>query len=91
MNLTVNDFNLTMKCIPDNDHLYKYTWIKRNDVLPLRAQGINSSCLTIVNLTPKDSGEYQCVLSNGTGRISSKFSTVKIKGSYLSMYYVVVA
>ena len=78
MNLTVNNFNLTMKCIPDDDHLYKYTWIKKNDVLPLRAQGINSSCLTIVNLTPKDSGEYQCVLGNGTGRISSKFSTIKI-------------
>ena len=72
-----------MKCIPDNDHLYKYTWIKKNDVLPLRAQGINSSHLTIINLTPKDSGDYQCVLSNGTGRISSKFYTVKITGSQL--------
>ena len=72
-----------MKCIPDDDRLYKYIWIKKNDVLPLRAQGINSSHLTIVNLTPKDSGDYQCVLSNGTGRISSKFSTVKIIGSQL--------
>ena len=72
-----------MKCIPDDDHLYNYTWIKRNDtVLPLRAQEINSSCLTIVNVIQKDSGDYQCVLSNGTGTISSKFSTVKIKGSY---------
>ena len=80
MNLTVNNYNLTMKCIPDDDRLYKYTWIKKNDVLPLRAQGINSSHLTIVNLTPKDSGDYQCVLSNGTGSISS---TVKIIGSQL--------
>ena len=67
-----------MKCIPDDDHLHRYTWIKKNDVIPLRAQGINSSCLTIVNLTPKDSGEYQCELSNGTERINSKFSIVKI-------------
>ena len=70
-----------MKCIPDDDHLFKYTWIKKNDFLPLRAQGINSSHLTIVNLTPKDSGDYQCVLNNETGRISSKFSTIKLIGN----------
>ena len=70
-----------MKCIPDNNHLrYTYTWIKKDDVLPLRARGVNSPRLTIVNLRPKDSGDYQCVVSNRTGKINSEFSTVNIIG-----------
>ena len=81
VNLTVNNYALKMKCVPDANHLhYTYTWIKKNDVLPSRAQGINSSCLTIVNLKPKDSGDYQCTVSNRTGRISSNFTAVKIIG-----------
>ena len=70
-----------MKCIPVNNHLrYTYTWIKKDDVLPSRARGVNSPRLTIVNLRPKDSGDYRCVVSNRTGRINSEFSTVNIIG-----------
>ena len=79
-----------MKCIPDNNHsIYTYTWIKKNDVLSSRAQGINSSCLMIVNLRPKDSGDYQCVVSNRTGKISSNFSTVNITGEERWLYYTI--
>ena len=79
LNLTVNNYNLTMKCSPDkNDFIYK--WIKKNDNISLRAQGINTSQLTIVNLTPEDSGDYQCVMSNSTGTISSSFFKVNITG-----------
>ena len=79
VNLTVNNYNLTMKCLPDKNN-FNYKWIKKNDFLPLRAKGINTSQLTIVNLTPEDSGDYQCVMSNSTGTISSNFSTVNIRG-----------
>ena len=79
VHLTVNNYNLTMKCSPTKSN-FNYKWIKKNDVLPLRAQGINTSQLTIVNLTPEDSGDYQCVMSNSTGTISSSFSTVNIIG-----------
>ena len=79
VNLSVNNYNLTMKCLSNMNNL-NYKWIKKNDVLPSRAQGVNSSQLTIVNLKPKDSGDYQCVMSNSTGTISSKFSTVNIRG-----------
>ena len=72
-----------MKCVPHNNHLhYAYTWIKKDDALPSRAQGVNSAYLTIFNLRPKDSGDYQCIVSNRTGRIDSEFSTVKIIGKY---------
>ena len=79
VNLTVNNYNLTIKCLPNKDN-FNYKWIKKNDVFPSRAQGINSSQLTIVNLKPKDSGDYQCVMSNSTGTISSNFSTIEITG-----------
>ena len=79
VNLTVNNYNLTMKCSPDKNN-FKYKWIKKNDVLPSRAQGVNTSQLTIVNLTPEDSGDYQCIMSNSTGTIRSNFSTVSVIG-----------
>ena len=79
VNLTVNNYNLTMKCLPDNEN-FNYKWIKKNDVLPSRARGVNTSQLTIINLKPEDSGDYQCVLNNNTGTITSNFSAVNVKG-----------
>ena len=79
VNLTVNNYNLTLKCLPNKDN-FNYKWIKKNDVLPSRAQGVISSQLVIVNLKPEDSGDYQCVMSNNTGTISSNFYTVNIRG-----------
>ena len=79
VNLTVNNFNLTIKCSPDKKK-FNYKWIKKSDVLPSRAKGANTSQLTIVNLKPEDSGDYQCVISNSTGIIRSNFSTVTVIG-----------
>ena len=79
VNLTVNNYNLTMKCLPYKDN-FKYKWIKKNDILPRRAQGVKTSQLTIVDLKPEDSGDYQCIMSNRTGAISSNFSTVNVIG-----------
>ena len=79
VNLTINNFNLTLKCLPDKSSL-NYTWIRKNDIFPSRAQGVNSSHLTIVDLKPEDSGDYQCIVSNNTGTISSNFTTVDIRG-----------
>ena len=86
VNLTVNNYNLTMKCLPDNGN-FNYKWIKKNEVLPSRAQGVNTSQLTIVNLRPQDSGDYQCVMSNSTGTISSSFSVVNVIGKTSSLLY----
>ena len=70
-----------MKCLSSMSN-FNYKWIKKNSVLPSRAgaQGVNTSQLTIVNLTPEDSGDYQCVMSNSTGTISSDFLTINIGG-----------
>ena len=77
--LTVNDYMLTMKCLPNLNN-FNYKWLRKNNALPSRAQGMNTPQLTIVKLRPKDSGDYQCVMSNSTGTISSNFSTINITG-----------
>ena len=77
--LTINNYNLTMKCLPNKNN-FNYKWMRKNDVLPSRAKGVNTSQLTIINLKPEDSGDYQCVMSNSTGTISSNYSTVSITG-----------
>ena len=79
VNLSINNYNLTMKCLPNKNN-FNYKWIKKNDVIPSKAQGVNTSQMTIVNLRPEDSGEYQCVMSNSTGTISSNFSTLHVQG-----------
>ena len=79
VNLTVNNYNLTIKCLPNKKN-FNYKWIKKDNVLLSRAQGVNTSQLTIVNLKPEDSGDYQCVMSNSTGTISSDFFTVNVRG-----------
>ena len=79
INLTMNNHNLTMKCISNMSN-FNYKWIKKNNVFSSRAQGVNSSQLTIVNLKPEDSGDYQCVMSNSTGTISSDFLTIIVRG-----------
>ena len=79
INLTINNYNLTMKCL-SNLKNFAYTWIQKNGTLPSRAQGVNSSQLTIVNLIPEDSGDYQCIMRNRTGTISSKFSSIDVRG-----------
>ena len=68
-----------MNCSSDKKN-FNYKWIKKNSVLPSRAQGVNTSHLTIVNLKPEDSGDYQCVMSNSTGTIRSNFSPVDVMG-----------
>ena len=79
VNLTMNNNNLTMKCSSSMSN-FNYKWIKKDHVLPIRAQEVNTSQLTIVNLRPEDSGDYQCVMSNSTGTISSEFFTINIRG-----------
>ena len=90
VNLTVNNYKLTIKCLPNNSN-FNYKWIKKNEALPPRAQGASTSQLTITNLKPEDSGYYQCVMSNNTGTVRSNFSAVKVKGkkTIILLYYAI--
>ena len=83
--LTTNNFNLSMKCMPESN-LFQYTWQKENKNLPSRSHGVTSSTLIITNLRPEDSGNYRCRLSNSTGEISSHYIKISVQGTvYVSI------
>ena len=79
MELTDNNSTLLMKCLSYKIN-FDFKWEKKNNKLPIRAQGMNSQQLTIINLNPKDSGEYRCIVSNSTGILASDYLLVTIKG-----------
>ena len=82
VSLSIDTFNVSMRCIPgDRRFKYSYTWEKQNDILPLRANGINSRHLTIYNVRTEDAGMYRCKLSNFTGKIASDYSMLIVKGN----------
>ena len=87
INLLVRNYNLTMRCLPSDTDL-KYKWNRKNTSLPTSAVGVNTSTMTIYRLTPEDAGDYQCVLSNISGVISSQFSALKINGTYIHSYFI---
>jgi len=83
--LTINNYNYSMKCMPLSNHL-DYFWEKRKDIFSLRTGGINSQTLTITNLRPEDSGEYRCTVSNSTGSITSNYIKITIEGKYIQYH-----
>ena len=81
VNLLVKNYNLSMECLPPDTDL-EYQWHKKNSSLPSSAVGGNTPYMTIYRLTPEDSGEYQCLLTNASGTIASEFVTLQINGKY---------
>ena len=77
--LTDSNSTLLMRCSSYNIN-FNYKWEKKNDRLPLRAQGVNTEELIIIGLSPNDSGEYRCIVSNSTGIITSDYLLITIKG-----------
>ena len=77
--LNVNDFKLSMSCVPNNKG-FNYKWEKKDGKIRASSRRIFSSNLTLVNLRPEDSGEYRCIVSNSTGRITSKYQKVIVIG-----------
>ena len=81
INLTIDNYNLSMKCETGGGK-FNYTWEKKNGRFdPLRAKGVHSTHLTIFNLRPKDAAEYRCTITNSTGTISSHYAILTITGS----------
>ena len=77
--LTINNYNLSLVCVTVDIPNSGYKWEKAGKQM----EGENSSLMTIKNLKPEDSGDYQCIVSNSTGEIKSRYKKVEAKGNCL--------
>ena len=55
-------------------------WEKKDGKIPSGATGVNSETLTIVNLTPEDAGNYQCVVSDDSDMYFSNPAEISVIG-----------
>ena len=53
-------------------------WEKQDGKMPLGTPGMNTTTLTLVNLTPEDSGNYRCAMNCFGEKAFSDYVTVTI-------------
>jgi len=78
--LTGISINISMECNASKNS--SYSWKKQGGDLPLNTAGINTSILSFINVTIENSGYYQCVATNGSGKSYSNFAYLFINGEY---------
>jgi len=58
-----------------------YKWERQSGSIPSSAIGVNSNTLTIINLQPKDAGNYRCVaICTFNGDSYSEYASLTITG-----------
>ena len=77
----VNNYtNVSLTC--EENGALSYNWERQNDVIPSDSTGVNTSTLTLINLQPKDAGNYRCVATNASGSSESNYAAVTISSEY---------
>lgn len=71
--------NIELQCMANGT--ISYTWEKQNGVIPPDAEGISNNTLTLISITPNDSGKYRCVANNEHGNTYSDYAIVIVSGS----------
>ena len=65
------------------DGALSYKWERQNDVIPYDSTGVNTNTLTLINLQPKDAGNYRCVVTNVRGSSESNYATITVISKYM--------
>ena len=73
--------SITLYCIADGEGL-SYIWKRQDLELPHSATGNTTNTLVISGVRERDSGNYQCTVSNKFGTVSSDYATLNITGTY---------
>ena len=59
-----------------------YYWQRETGDIPPNAVGINNNSLTLHNILPPDSGQYQCVAGNEHGKAYSNYAMFTVEGKH---------
>ena len=73
--------NHTLTCEADGVSLYN--WERQDDVIPSDSTGVNTNILTLINLQPRDAGNYRCVATNAGGSSFSNYASLTINGTVI--------
>ena len=76
--MSSNNHKLSLTCEADGATLR--TWERQSGSIPSSATGVNTNTLTIINLTPEDAGNYQCVATDNCKSGASDNATITITG-----------
>lgn len=75
--------NIQLQCTTSETN--EYRWEKQDGAVLANAEGVDSNTLTLIGVTPGDSGLYRCVAINDHGRSYSNYATVTVKGKHTNM------
>ena len=78
--LLLNSSNLYFSLTCNAKAAAFYQWKKEDGVISSIATGLTTNTLTLINVQSADAGKYYCIAINGSGRSSSDFAVVTIKG-----------
>ena len=70
---------VSFHCNADGKGL-SHSWKRQDKKLPHSATGNMTNTLVIIGVRVKDSGNYQCTVSNRYGEVSSDFASLKVTG-----------
>ena len=77
----VNNYtNVSLTC--ETDGALSYKWERQSGVIPSDSTGANTNTLTLINLQPKDVGDYRCVTTNASGSSESNYAALTISSEY---------
>ena len=77
--LVFDNETVSFNCAASGEGL-SYTWHRQDLELPYSATGNTTNILVISGVRVEDSGNYQCIVSNRFGTVSSDYASLNVTG-----------